>query len=81
MVDVENIPPNQPQTVPGKSQSKKAELTLFPDDAPIEVKVRANIEQLELLDQTYFGKDRVKKIRELLDASCALLDTKPIDLV
>ena len=51
------------------------------DDAPIEVKVRANIEQLDLLDRTYFGKDRLRKIRELLDASCTLLDTKPIDLV
>lgn len=51
------------------------------DDAPIEVKVRANITQLEQLDRSYFGKDRVRKIREILDASTALLDTKPIDLV
>lgn len=43
--------------------------------------MRANIEQLEQLDRSYFGKDRVKKIREILDASTALLDTKPIDLV
>ena len=45
------------------------------------MKVRANVEQLDLLDRTYFGKDRVRKLRELLDASCTLLDTKPIDLV
>jgi len=43
--------------------------------------VRANITQLEQLDRSYFGKDRVRKIREILDASTALLDTKPIDLV
>lgn len=67
MVDVENQPPNTSQPIP--------------DDAPIEVKVRANITQLEQLDRSYFGKDRVRKIREILDASTALLDTKPIDLV
>ena len=51
------------------------------DDAPVEVKVRANIAVLETLDRTYFGKDRVKRIRTELDAACALLDTKPIDMV
>ena len=39
------------------------------------------IDALEQLDRIYFGKDRQKKIREVLDAACALLDTKPIDLV
>ena len=51
------------------------------DDAPVESKVRAIITQLEQLDRSYFGRDRVKKLRENLDAACALLDTKPIDLV
>lgn len=41
------------------------------DDAPIEVKVRSMIEVLEQLDRIYFGKDRQKKIREVLDAACA----------
>lgn len=54
---------------------------LSSDDAPIETKVRAMIDALEQLDRIYFGKDRQKKIREVLDAACALLDTKPIDLV
>ena len=84
MVDVENQPPNTSQPIPGKyinsfhALSDKFQLS---DDAPIEVKVRANITQLEQLDRSYFGKDRVRKIREILDASTALLDTKPIDLV
>mmetsp|Transcript_31520 Transcript_31520/g.39203 ORF Transcript_31520/g.39203 Transcript_31520/m.39203 type:complete len:93 (-) Transcript_31520:1188-1466(-) len=67
MVDTENRDPNH--------------ATTLPDDAPIEAKVRAHIELLDALDRSYFGKDRVRKIRELLDASCAMLDTKPIDLV
>lgn len=45
------------------------------------MKVRAIIENLEKLDRSYFGRDRVKKIRESLDQATALLDTKPIDLV
>lgn len=53
----------------------------FIDDAPTEVKVRGIIAVLEVLDRTYFGSNRVKKIREQLDAACALLDTKPIDMV
>lgn len=47
----------------------------------MEVKVRAIIETLAKLDRSYFGRDRVKKIRENLDQATALLDTKPIDLV
>ena len=49
------------------------------DEAPLEEKVRALIVVLETLDRSYFGKDRVKKIRETLDAAVAQLDTKPID--
>ena len=45
------------------------------------MKVRANIEALEKIDRAYFGKDRVKKIREIIDITQAMLDTKPIDLV
>ena len=52
-----------------------------PDDAPIEERVRENIGKLEVLDRSYFGKDRLRQIREILDASTTLLDTKPIDLV
>ena len=43
--------------------------------------MRAIIGNLEKLDRTYFGRDRVKKIRETLEQATALLDTKPIDLV
>ena len=53
----------------------------FENDASTEVKVRGLISVLEQLDRTYFGRDRQKKIREQLDAACALLDTKPIDMV
>lgn len=87
MVDVENQPPNTSQPIPGKyihsfpSSRTLSDQIQLSDDAPIEVKVRANITQLEQLDRSYFGKDRVRKIREILDASTALLDTKPIDLV
>jgi len=68
MVDTENNNPNLAAAA-------------VADDAPIEEKVRVNITQLEELDRSCFGKDRLRKIRELLDASCALLDNKPIDLV
>jgi len=43
--------------------------------------VRAIIVNLEQLDRTYFGRDRVKQIRDCLDATLAILDSKPIDLV
>ena len=43
--------------------------------------MRAFITILETLDRTYFGKDRIKKIRETLDAATAVLDTKPLDLI
>ena len=51
------------------------------DDAPLEERVRAIIVNLEQLDRTYFGRDRVSKIRGCLDATCVLLDTKPVDMV
>lgn len=47
----------------------------------MEVKVRTVIGNLEKLDRTYFGRDRVKKIRENLEQATAILDTKPIDMV
>ena len=43
--------------------------------------MRAFITILETLDRTYFGKDRIKKIRETLDAATAVLDTRPLDLI
>jgi len=33
------------------------------------------------LDKTFFGKDRVRVIRQKLEEGVALLDSKPIDLV
>ena len=50
-------------------------------EGSVEERARAMITQLEQLDRSYFGKDRIKKIREVLDAACAVLDQKPIDLV
>jgi lipoprotein NlpI len=47
----------------------------------VEERVRAIIVNLEQLDRTYFGRDRVKQIRDCLDATLAILDSKPIDLV
>lgn len=48
---------------------------------PVEQRVRAFITIIESLDRTYFGKDRAKKIRETLDTTTALLDSKPIDII
>ena len=36
---------------------------------------------MELLDKTYFQKDRRRKIDDLVTDSIALLDQKPVDLV
>ena len=46
----------------------------------LEDKVRQNINELQALDRSYFGKDRAKQIRAKLDETTAMLDTKPIDL-
>lgn len=46
----------------------------------IKVEVRVLIEQLDKLDRTYFGKDRYKQMKQRLDKSLELLDTKPLDL-
>ena len=53
----------------------------FSDEAPVEEKVRALITILESLDRTYFGKDRLKKVRETHEKACEYLDTKPIDSI
>ena len=53
----------------------------FTDEAPVEEKVRALITILESLDRTYFGKDRLKKVRETHEKACEYLDTKPIDSI
>ena len=51
-----------------------------PSETP-EDRVRGIIAGLDLLDRTYFGRDRVKKIQEQIEASVAILDSKPIDMV
>ena len=42
---------------------------------------RKIIDQLDLIDRGYFGKDRKKQIKAMMDETLALLDTKPIDLI
>lgn len=71
MVEVENANPNlqATQAVPGKllkvyKQSNLIDIHNSIDDAPVETKVRGIIKVLESLDRTYFGNNRVKKIRE-----------------
>ena len=51
-----------------------------PSETP-EDRVRGIIAGLDLRDRTYFGRDRVKKIQEQIEASVAILDSKPIDMV
>lgn len=46
----------------------------------IGIEVRALISELDKLDRTYFGKDRYKQMKQRLDDSLNLLDTKPLDL-
>ena len=38
------------------------------------------IEDLKIMDRTYFGKDRSKVTKAKIDEALAVLDTKPIDL-
>ena len=47
-------------------------------DVPVDV--RKIIEQLELIDRAYFGKDRVKQMRAKMEDAIGMLDTKPIDM-
>ena len=42
---------------------------------------RKIIDKLDLIDRGYFGKDRKKQIKSMMDETLALLDTKPIDLI
>ena len=42
---------------------------------------RKIVEQLDMIDRGYFGKDRKKQIKTMMDETLALLETKPIDLI
>ena len=46
----------------------------------VEERVRLLIDDLKKLDRTYFGKDRVKQMKNKLDQAINLLDEKPIDM-
>ena len=39
------------------------------------------IEQLEVMDHSYFGKDRQKQLKSKIEECLVLLDQKPIDIV
>jgi tetratricopeptide (TPR) repeat protein len=43
--------------------------------------VREQILAVELMDRTYFGKDRPKLLKAKIDEILAMLDTKPIEFV
>lgn len=47
----------------------------------VEQQTKLIIVELEKLDRSYFGKDRVKTIKAKLEEAVAILDTKPIDLI
>ena len=47
----------------------------------IRVEVRKIIEQLDLVERAYFGKDRIKQIKQKVNDAIQLLDQKPVDLV
>ena len=53
--------------------------SIFTDKTLVQ-KSKDIIEELNVLERTFFGKDRVKVIRAKLDEGVALLDSKPIDL-
>ena len=42
--------------------------------------MRKILEQLELIERSYFGKDRIKQMKMKINDAVALLDQKPIDL-
>jgi len=43
--------------------------------------VRKLLDQIDVIDRGYFGKDRQKQIKQMMDDILALLDQKPIDLI
>lgn len=43
--------------------------------------MRDQLQALELLDRTYFGKDRLKQVKAKIDEISALLDQRPIEFV
>ena len=52
----------------------------FDIEKDVGTEVRKIIEQLDLLNDGYFQKDRLKKIKSKIDEATVLLDTKPLDL-
>ena len=54
---------------------------LSPLEKDVAKEARKIIDQLDLIDRGYFGKDRKKVIKIKMDETLALLDTKPIDLI
>ena len=42
---------------------------------------RKILDKLDVMDRGYFGKDRQKQIKSMMDETMALLDQKPIDLI
>ena len=51
------------------------------EERDIQTEVRNIIQQLDVMDRTYFNKDRPKQIKLKIEEGIALLDTKPLDLV
>lgn len=43
------------------------------------MQVKQLVEELDHFDQSYFGKDRLKQLKQKIDDICALLDNKPIE--
>jgi tetratricopeptide (TPR) repeat protein len=43
--------------------------------------VRKLLDQIDVIDRGYFGKDRQKSIKSIMDEALRLLDQKPIDLI
>lgn len=43
--------------------------------------MKEHLAALEVMDRTYFNKDRPKQIKAKIDEIIALLDTKPIEFV
>ena len=43
--------------------------------------IREQIQAVDQMDRTYFGKDRPKLLKAKIDEILALLDTKPIEFV
>jgi len=47
----------------------------------IRLTVREHLSQLDIMDRTYFGKDRLKQIKAKIDEIVSILDTKPIEFI